>query len=34
MVQGLEVAMNDIESKKNYDDLEDLIFNLPESTEE
>jgi hypothetical protein len=34
MVQGLEVAMNDIESDKNNDDQEDLIFNLPESTED
>jgi hypothetical protein len=34
MVQGLEEVINDIESQKNYDDPEDLIFDLPESTEE
>ena len=34
MVQRLEVAMNDIKSEKNFDDQEDLMFNLPQSTEE
>ena len=34
MVQGLEVAINDIESQKRQDHPDDNIFSLPESTEE
>jgi hypothetical protein len=34
MVQGLELAINDIESQKRQEQPEDHIFILPESTEE
>jgi hypothetical protein len=34
MVQGLEVAINDIESQKKQENPDDNIFSLPESTEE
>ena len=34
MVQGLEVAINDIESQKKQDHQDALIFNLPDTTEE
>jgi len=34
MAQGLEVAINDIESQNRQEHPDDHIFNLPESTEE
>jgi hypothetical protein len=34
MVQGLEVAINDIESQKKEHHPDDFIFNLHESAEE
>jgi hypothetical protein len=34
MVQGLEVAINDIECQKMHEHPDDHIFSLPESTEE
>ena len=34
MVQGLEGAINDIESQKRQEHQDALVFSLPESTEE
>ena len=34
MVQGLELAINDIESQKRQEQPDDHIFTIPESTEE